>query len=184
MGVGGDGRLHRSPAFVAELAAYCSSELDLCVPQVSKWSYGKQVEHLYLGTHWVLDRIDEAMTGQYPSRKMGWMGYGLMMTGFIPRGVFPTIPPLIPASGTMEHIQPLQDRLIKRLDQITWDLEQIKASSGKSLHPKMKYLTTQQWLFFADVHHRHHGKIIRDILKAASGDREETRQALESRRRA
>jgi hypothetical protein len=31
----------------------------------------------------------------------------------------------------------------------------------------MKYLTSSQWIFFADIHHRHHMAIMRDILKAA-----------------
>jgi hypothetical protein len=31
----------------------------------------------------------------------------------------------------------------------------------------MKHLTSSQWLYFADIHHRHHLGIMRDILKAA-----------------
>ncbi|HEV7844378.1 MAG TPA: hypothetical protein VGO69_11825, partial [Pyrinomonadaceae bacterium] len=80
---------------------------------------------------------------------------------------FPTIPPLVPLSGTEEHIQPLKEDLKRRVEQIKWRLEQIKAGPGKSMHPRMKYLTSSQWLFFADVHHRHHLAIMRDILKAA-----------------
>lgn len=161
-----DGRLHDSPLFAEELAERCKNKLDLQVTRVSKWSFGKQLEHLYLSTHYVLDRLDEAMAGQNPAGRMGVYGYGLLVGGFIPRGVFPTIPPLEPRGGTLDQIEPLRESLTKRLEQLAWDLSQIKASTGRSRHPRMKYLTASQWLFFGDIHHRHHLAIMRDIAKA------------------
>lgn len=163
-----DGHLHSSPAFAAELAAQCNGDLSVCTPSISKWSFGQQLEHLYLASHWVLDRLEESLVGVDTSKRMGIYGYGLMVFGFIPRGVFPTIPPLKPASGTLDHIVPLREALTHRLRNVEWDLDNIKACRGKSLHPKMKYLSASQWLFFADIHHRHHLAIMRDILKTAS----------------
>lgn len=165
--LGDDLRLHRSPSFASELAERCNGDLSLRVTSVSKWSFGEQLEHLYLSSHYVLDRLQESMAGQNPSERMGMYGYGLVVGGFIPRGVFPTIPPLKPVSGTLDHIEPLRESLATRLEQLAWDLYEIKASTGKSRHPRMKYLSASQWLFFADIHHRHHLAIIRDILKAA-----------------
>jgi len=165
--LGDDRRLHRSPTFADELAERCKGNLGLRVTSVSKWSFGKQLEHLYLSTHYVLDRLSEAMAGQNPSGRMGIYGYGLLVGGFIPRGVFPTIPPLEPVSGTLDHIGPLKESLAKRLEQLAWDLSEIKASTGRSRHPRMKYMSASQWLFFGDIHHRHHLAIMRDILKAA-----------------
>ncbi len=165
--LGSDGRLHESPSFAAELAERCKGKLDLRVTRISKWTFGEQLEHLYLSTHYVLDRLEESMAGKNPSGQMGFYGYGLLAGGFIPRGVFPTIPPLKPVSGTLDHIQPLQESLANRLEQLAWDLYQIKNSAGRSRHPRMKYLSASQWLFFADIHHRHHLSIMRDILKAA-----------------
>ena len=162
-----DGRLHDSPLFAEELAERCKNKLDLQVSSVSKWSFGKQLEHLYLSTHYVLDRLEEAMAGQNPDGRMGFYGYGLLVGGFIPRGVFPTIPPLEPKSGTLDHIEPLRESLTTRLEQLAWDLSQIKSATGRSRHPRMKYLTASQWLFFGDIHHRHHLAIMRDIAKAA-----------------
>lgn len=166
--LGENGELLGEPSFAVEMAAQCQGDLTLRSLDVSKWSFGHQLEHLYLSSHYVLDRMEEAMSGANASRHMGPYGVGLMVGGFIPRGVFPTIPPLVPASGTMKHIQPLRDSLRTRLEQIDWDLEQIKSSTGKSRHPRMKYLTAGQWLYFAEIHHRHHLAIIRDICKAAN----------------
>jgi hypothetical protein len=99
---------------------------------------------------------------------MGFYGHSLMVAGFIPRGMFPTIPQLVPASGTMDHIHPLKESLRGRLQEIVWELNQIKASPGKSRHPRMKYLTAAQWFYFAEIHHRHHLSIIKDICKVAN----------------
>ena len=165
--LGEDGLLHPSPRFADELAACCNSNLEVLVMKVSKWSYGEQLEHLYLGSHYVLDRLEESMAGENEQARMGFWGVGMMAGGFMPRYVFPTIPPLVPKSGTEEHIGPLRETLKERIRNVRWRLDEIKASPGKSLHPRMKYLTASQWLYFADIHHRHHLAIMRDILKAA-----------------
>jgi len=166
--LGEGGRLHGEPSFANDLALRCKDRLSVRVPRVSKWSFGEQLEHLYLSSHYVLDRLEEAMTGRNANEHRGFYGHGLMVAGFIPRYVFPTIPPLVPKSGTMEHIEPLRDNLRDRLVRLEWDFDQIQASLGKSMHPRMKYLNGSEWLFFADIHHRHHLAIMRDILRAAS----------------
>jgi hypothetical protein len=165
--LGEGGHLHGAPQFADELATHCNGHLEVRDRRVSKWSYGEQLEHLYRSSHYVLDRLEESMTGKNDAERIGFWGRGMMVGGFIPRYWFPTIPPLVPKSGTEEHIGPLREDLKGRVEQIKWRLEQIKASPGKSMHPRMKYLTSSQWLFFADVHHRHHLAIMRDILKAA-----------------
>jgi len=166
--LGEDGRLHPSPRFADELAECCyGNNNQVIVEKVSNWSYGDQLEHLYLGSHYVLDRLEESMSGEHAQTRIGFWGVGMMVGGFMPRYVFPTIPPLVPKSGTEEHIGPLRESLNERIRNIPWTLDEIKASTGKSLHPRMKYLTSSQWLYFADIHHRHHLGIMRDILKAA-----------------
>ena len=166
--LGDGGHLHGSPRFADELAECChDSSMEVRSVKVSKWSYGEQLEHLYRSSHYVLDRLEESMAGENRKGRIGFWGRGLMVGGFIPRYWFPTIPPLVPQSGTEEHIGPLREGLRERVAQIEWRLEQIKASPGRSMHPRMKYLTSSQWLYFADVHHRHHLSLMRDILAAA-----------------
>ena len=160
-----DGHLHGTPVFADELSRNYQQKLTLLDPSVSKWTYGHQLEHLYRTSHYVLDRLEEAMTGLYSDKIMGFWGCGLMVGGFIPRYWFPTIPQLVPLSGSPEDIEPLRDDLRSRLAQLEWRVSDIKDSRGKSRHPRMKYLTASQWIFFHDVHHRHHLAIMRDILK-------------------
>ncbi len=165
--IGDHGELQGFPTFAAELASRCEGDLSVRSTRVSKWSTGQQLEHMYLSSHYVLDRIEEALTGANQANHMGIYGVGLMVGGFIPRYVFPTIPPLVPKSGSLSHIEPLRETLATRLEKIAWDLDLLKSSAGKSLHPRMKYLTASQWIFFADIHHRHHLAIMKDIQSAA-----------------
>ena len=176
--LGEDGDLHGVPRFAEELVAqHRNGNLGICVNSVSLWSFGQQLEHLYLATHWVLDRLDEAMSENQSNGNMSLLGYAFMAGGFFPRGMFPTIPVLVPGAGTSERIQPLKERLDGRLQRLRWTLDQINANPGRSPHPRMKHLLARQWMFFLDVHHRHHLAIMRDILAAAdehplSGDPE------------
>lgn len=162
----GNGRLPASPRFAEELAEQGKGRLALVVPKVSKWSFGQQLEHLYLASHYVLDRLEESLSDRNAAEHMGPWGVGMMVGGFIPRGFFPTIPQLEPAGGTAAQIVPLQERLHDRLSSIDWGMRELKTSPGKSRHPRMKYLTSSQWVLFQDIHHRHHIAILRDIANA------------------
>lgn len=163
-----DGRLHGAPVFADELATHYQGQLQVINPKVSKWSYGHQLEHLYRTSHYVLDRLEEAMTGLYPKKRMGFWAIGMMVGGFIPRYWFPTIPQLVALSGSPEDIDPLKADLKSRLERLEWRFDEIRQCRGKSRHPRMKYLTASQWMFFWDIHHRHHLAIMRDILKTGA----------------
>lgn len=165
--LGAEGRLHATPRFADELEAQCNGKLALHAPQISKWTFGQQLEHLFRSSHYVIDRLQESMTPDHASDSLGPWGHSLMVAGFIPRGMFPTIPQLVPGAGTMAEIEPLRQSLRERLAAVDWSLVQIKASPGKSKHPRMKWMTSSQWMFFADVHHRHHLRILRDIARKA-----------------
>jgi len=161
-------RLHASPRFAAELAEHCRRDLTLHIPEVSKWTYGQQLEHLYLAAHWVFDRLDESLGGGHERDQPSILGRSLLVTGRIPRKMFPTIPPLVPGTGSLVEIQPLKARLHRRLAENDWDLGRVRVATGKSMHPRMKYLSSRQWFFFLDIHHRHHLRILRDLLKAGA----------------
>ena len=166
--VGEDGRLHAKPKFTAELESHTSKKLDLRAPGVSEWSYGQQLEHLYLASHWTFDRLDESMTGANADEHMNYLGVGMMVGGRIPRHLFATIPVLVPQAGTLAEILPLKERLQKRLDAIDWDMVHIRTGHGRSKHPRMHFLNSSHWMFFLDIHHRHHLRIMRDIAKKAA----------------
>ena len=167
-GAPGNGTLPQSARFAGELQTLSQRDLAVRAPAVSKWSFGEQLEHLYRSSHYVLDRLEEAFAGEHRRDHIGFWGVGLLVGGFIPRHAFPTIPPLEPHSGTLADITPLQESLHERLRNIGFGLPDVRSSAGKSRHPRMKFLTAGQWMFFADIHHRHHVAIIRDIVSGAA----------------
>ena len=57
--VGKEGRLHPSPRFADELADHFNGNLHVYSLNVSRWSFGEQLEHLFLTSHYVLDRLEE-----------------------------------------------------------------------------------------------------------------------------
>jgi hypothetical protein len=159
--------LHGDPRFAAQLAARCQANLDLRAESVSGWSFGQQLEHLYRSSHYVLDHLCESMGNHRGSERMNLLGHALMTAGFIPRGLFQVIPELRPTSGDEAVIQPLKESLEARLGRLEWSLRQINSHDGRSRHPRMRYMVANQWLFFMDVHHRHHLAIMEDLVTAA-----------------
>jgi len=51
-------------------------------------------------------------------------------------------------------------------------LDEIVANDTTQAHPILGQFNGVQWLRFAHLHHRHHNKIIRDILRDRSGSSE------------
>lgn len=164
--LGPAGELHAAPRFQDELRAEAEGDLFRLERRVSEWSFGHHVEHLYQASHWVLDRLEESMSGANADGKMNHLGIGMLILGRIPRGMYPTIPPLMPQGGTMAEIRPLAERLRARLAEHDWRLPEVLVCPGRSRHPRMRFLAARHWMIFLDIHHRHHRAILRDILKA------------------
>ncbi len=164
------GALHAEPRFQKELAAEAEGDLPRLQTAVSQWSFGNHVEHLYLATHWVVDRLEESMSGANDRERMNHLGISMLVLGRIPRGMYPTIPVLVPHGGTMAEIRPLAERLRERLASHSWRFDELQACRGRSRHPRMRFLAARHWMIFLDIHHRHHLAILHDICKAAERD--------------
>ncbi len=165
--LGPTGELHAEPRFQEELAVEAEGDHSLLQTAVSKWCFGEHVQHLYLATHWVVDRLEESMSGANDREKMNHLGISMLVLGRIPRGMYPTIPVLVPHGGTKAEIRPLAERLRERLAAHRWRLDELQACPGRSRHPRMRFLAARHWMIFLDIHHRHHLAILQDIGKAA-----------------
>jgi hypothetical protein len=143
-------------------------------PDVSGWSVGEQLEHLLLADRSILGAIrelaDESGDPGDGAAKGSptFLGRIILWTGFVPRGRGQA-PDFTTPSGMssaelrsgLEEIRDGVQALAPRLDEI----ERIRAVRA---HPLLGSFTPAQWVRFAFVHHVHHAKIIRDILKAAA----------------
>jgi hypothetical protein len=75
----------------------------------------------------------------------------------------PTVPGPRVEDGLLERFSVL-DELLTRLEP---ELPAIHVNDCTTEHPILGHFTPARWLRFLDIHHRHHEKIIKDILAAA-----------------
>lgn len=142
---------------------------DVEAVKVSKWTIGKQLEHLLLSDETVLDRFDrltDGRDGPAPGGKT-MLGRLLLFTGFIPRGAGKSPRAVKPAGRDAADIEAGLQRLAERMAELTEQLPLLEEAGWRCKHPYFGALDIGEWMRFMDVHHRHHLKIIRDIRKAA-----------------
>ncbi len=119
----------------------------------SAWSVQQQLEHLL--------RVDRhILTWLHAVANL------VIRTGFIPRGKA-RAPDVAKPDGL--ELPAIQSGFAEVRDEATALadlLATIAADPCTRKHYVLGYFTPPQWLRFAHVHHHHHDKIIRDILKA------------------
>ena len=129
----------------------------------------QQLEHLLLVDRSILVWLRAVAKGLIASDGPGgptWRGHLVVRTGFIPRG-----------KGRAPDVTRPEDMELPALQSGFADVRQEAAALADLLptlavdpctrrHPALGYFTPPQWLRFVYVHHRHHRKIIRDIVKA------------------
>lgn len=137
--------------------------------KVSKWTIGKQLEHLLLSDRTVLDRFErltDGRDGPAPGGKTA-LGRLLLFTGFIPRGLGKSPGAVVPSGRDPADIEAGLQRLAQRMGELTEQLPLLEEAGWRCRHPYFGALDIAEWMRFMDVHHRHHLKIVRDIRKAA-----------------
>ena len=138
-------------------------------PRVSKWTVGKQLEHLLLSDRTVLDRFDRLTDGRDGPAPGGptLVGRVILATGFIPRGAGKAPGAVVPAGRDAADVEAGLRRLAERFRLLAGQLPLLEESGWRCRHPYFGALDIGEWMRFMDVHHRHHLKIVRDIRKAA-----------------
>lgn len=159
-------------------------------PSVSGWSVAEHLEHLLRADRWIVGWIESAVaegasepgrerSGGDASESVGTKpegvelggkpsaaGYAVLSTGFIPRGRG-RAPRLSRPSGlSTAEIRAGLREVLTRVDTLEPRLGEIDAVALTLPHPMLGRFTPARWLRFADIHHAHHAKIIRDILAA------------------
>lgn len=142
-------------------------------PGVSAWSVGEQLEHLALADRSILDSMDRlvasAASGGAPApgrpTAFGWL---ILTTGYIPRGrakaPLSTTPGGLDPASLHDAVRANRER-VEALGPRLADLEAVRDTSP---HPVLGRFTPRRWVQFSGVHHRHHAKIVRDVLRAGS----------------
>jgi len=96
------------------------------------------------------------------------IGYFILASGFIPRGKGKaperTVPGGLDHNAIVDGFRRVRE-LADELQQQTPDLQRTRA---RWRHPALGFLSAYQWTRFAHVHHRHHRKIMADIMRQAT----------------
>lgn len=156
---------------LAERAEVCATRS----PEVSGWSVGEQLEHLLLADRKILKAIrqlaeastddgDEGATGS-PTI----VGRVILWTGFIPRGRGKASQSVTPGGMSSTELTVGLAEIRDGVEALAPRLGEIERIRSVQPHPAgLGSFTPAHWVRFACVHHIHHAKIIRDILKAAT----------------
>ncbi len=139
---------------------------------VSRWSVGQHLEHLALSDAAVAAGLDKLAAA--PGAVEGGpnlLGRMILLFGIIPRGKGRAWQQLLPGETIDgERLAASFDDLARRLEAVYEPHPgELEAPPGKFRHRIFGILHAFQWLRFVDIHHRHHGRIIRDIRRAHRG---------------
>jgi hypothetical protein len=138
---------------------------------VSKWSIGRHVEHLALSDEFTLDGLSKLLAnpeGGKPGspnligRLCLWAGYIPRGRGQAPKGVEPQG---IPSEVVHDRLLALRQGFVD----LQASADQLSGSIATVPHPVFGRLDASRWLRFTVVHHNHHHKIMRDIVRSANG---------------
>ena len=137
---------------------------------VSHWDVRQHLDHLLITDSKILEALHKGLAGEMqdePDGKPKMMGRIILRTGFIPRGRARAPEFVNPTDRSPSEIA---DALAETRDgylAIEPRLGEIESFRATQSHPILGHFTAVQWLRFAHLHHRHHDKIIDDILQAA-----------------
>lgn len=137
--------------------------------RVSKWTIGKQLEHLLLSDSSIFDSFDRLIDGREGPAPAGptLLGRIVLALGYIPRGRGKSPRSVRPAGRDAADIEAGLHRLRQRCNELREHLPLLEEAGWRCRHPYFGALAIGEWMRFIDVHHRHHLKIVRDIRKAA-----------------
>lgn len=149
-------------------------EIVLRAAAVSRWTVGQHLEHLALSDSAVVAGLDRlAATPGAAEGHPNPIGRMVLLFGFIPRGKGQAWKQILPGD-TIDgaRLAVTFAELARRLEAVFEPRPgALEAPPGKFRHRIFGDLHAFQWLRFVDIHHRHHGRIIRDIRRARRGPR-------------
>jgi hypothetical protein len=138
-------------------------------PTVSGWTVGAHLEHLLLSDTFIAEYLEHMAAGDADATSEGgpsFIGRVVLWTGRIPRGKARAPKRVLPSGLSRPDIEVGLRNIRARYEKLQNALPLLTASRAKRDHPILGPFTSRQWLRFVDIHHRHHGRIIQDILGA------------------
>jgi hypothetical protein len=139
-------------------------EPDLRVERVSLWSVGQHIEHVLRVDDTI--RINLATSTIAKTPPLSLVGRLILLTGRIPRGKGKA-PEWTKPTGDYVELRRAVDATARGYRDLELVIDDLVRDPRRVAHPSLGGLSRRQWLRFADIHHRHHEAIVRDIRAAA-----------------
>lgn len=157
-------QLVRFQALLADQVAF-----DARRPDCSRWSVGRQLDHIERASRATFDRVDELLAdpAAAPPQRLTAVGRVVLVSGWIPRGVGKAPRATQPDETARDRVQlgAAFERLADRSDGYRDRIEAIAAVRTGSRHPYFGLLGPAMWMRFTVVHQNHHLKIVGRILR-------------------
>jgi hypothetical protein len=144
-----------------------SDQLFRAVPAVSGWSTGQHLDHLMRANRGIFVGLQRMSEGQDLSRGqtggLRWTGWLLLTLGVFPRGGRAPASTHPPDALTAEVLAQTVQKSRAALEALEPLLPTLADLPSRMPHPYFGMLNAPQWLRFAQLHSRHHARIIRQI---------------------
>lgn len=134
---------------------------------ISKWSVGEQLEHVAKVDGGIFESIGKLLAdpSEDPGRPIR-RARMMLLVGFIPRGRGRSPEPYVARGIDPGEVRSMLEQRRQSWIEFEPRLDEVVASRSKTPHPLLGQFTAAQWVRFAQVHARHHQKIIDDILNS------------------
>ncbi len=160
---------HLYPIVAAQLDELIATSADAGrmakrAPARSKWSIGEHVEHLVLAHSGTISRFEGLLADPSPGAgKPSLIGRVALGLGRIPRGRGKAPETTRPRDINPVEITQRLTGMRLRFRRLEPELASVATSKATFDHPVFGPLRVVQWLRFLQIHHDHHGRIMRDI---------------------
>lgn len=145
-------------------------ELFVAEPRISSWSPAQHVEHVALVNRELVRTIKKLACGfDDPRGRGGTSALGKLMLAlrWIPRGrgkaPGSVVPKEAPSRDELRRAILDNERELDELGALTATIDGVR---GRAPHFVFGRLTARQWLAYANVHTRHHVKLLDDLARA------------------
>lgn len=132
--------------------------------RISAWSIGEHLDHMMKVDRSIFERLESPLDKPLPP--LSTVGHVVLWTGWIPRGKgkAPDFvrPEVLPAERLRAAIVETREVLARAAG----SPERLADPRRIAKHHIFGGMSAAQWLRFSVVHHHHHVKIIRDVLRA------------------
>jgi len=138
---------------------------DAVDPNVSAWSCGQHAGHSLLVARLMSDRIEGNLAEPEQNKdEATWdVAIRVMTAGGFPRGAAESPADVLPGTRAAGEFLSLLDDTISAWEKLRGRASELPRCPARALHPRLKWLTSAEWVRMCAVHTAHHLALVRDI---------------------